>query len=1412
MQTSDCDGDSTNDLVSDELTGLVWARYAGAPTIGSCTGGLMNWQDALDYVGCLNSISYLGQSDWRLPNINELKSLVNLGQSNTLSWLITEGFTNIQSGNYWSSTSAAVDTSGMAWAMEFNNEIVDYDGKTNTYYAWPVRSGQSGTADPTYPSNIPGTGQIQSYYANDDGDLHTTKGVNWPLTRFTVIYRDSSGDCSVQTSDCDGDSTNDLVKDELTGLIWTRHAGTPTAGSCTGGLMHWTSGTGDPLPIAYVNCLNTINYLGHNDWRLPNINELHSLIDHSEYNPALFALHPFYGVQSTHYWSSTAHTGIAADAWSVDFYGGGVYYEDRAPGSYVWPVRGLTHSPPPVDNPMKGFMAWDSQSSYSSNFPHSLEFFYIPLKDLMTGFNTYTWNNLDTRIAAIAARGYQTVFRVYLDYPQMPPATPTFLVNMGVAMYPYTEFNNGTVSYPGQGVSLCPDYNDPNLQLALTNFIAALGARYDGDPRVAFIPVGLLGFWGEWHTFGRPDLEPPSTLMDIVLNAFETAFPTMMLTVREPKPNVNTNHPRLGYEDDSFSYDTLGPITWKFWPKVLSAGMGNVWMTRPIGGEVRPEVSCSLWDDAISPTIYSLCPTWTPTVPVPSDQLYNDCVDTTHASWLSYTGAFEPPVNTDPIKHARAAAGSRRLGYELYVSQSTLQPVTASGILQGNITIENTGVAPFYYPWTVMMGALDSSGNLTTWNMSTTSWDLRTILPGLSTTWSFNVQHPFLPAGSYKLLMAVPNIMTNGIPIRFANTTQDQDVSGWLTLGAFRVTSGSGGTFGFTPQTGVARNTSITSNAITISGLSGPTAISLSSCTSTLCEYSINGVFTSVAGTVHNGDSVMVRQTSSSNCSATTAATLTVGSISSSFSVATLLCDTTPNPFMFNAVTGVAPNAPVTSNSVTVTGINMPASISITSTTGAYGMYSISNVSSGGFTGLPGQVVNGSVVRVRLHASSSYGTPATATLDIGGVTSVFSVTTVSGLGVSYTITPSAGQDGAISPSTPQTVTPSGTSSFTLTPDPGFHIGSVGGTCSGRLSGTTFTIQPATANCTVSVTFDADTAANTVPAGTGTVTPVAGTDITFSNGTTGGAITVTELLNSVATGNFSLLMGTSYDITFSGSFNPPATVCITYNPYAVSGNESDLLLLHRSGNTWTNITSQGYPNTTTHVICGLTPSFSEFAVAEPIASVAADGTMFVTTPGQADATCSSYTCNGSLNNGYKLNDASSPSFADGGKLYINWGDGTPIERHDPGGSYTHNYTHIGQYRVTQTVKDNNGNGSQRNWAINVTGGTNGKGTLKISASGSAYFNLSYNVMDGTTSVSSGTVAVGGSKSIILDAKTYSVKFTYQSKTPLTDPLTYHSCSTLPSGALTSSTGASVTVSSVTVPTGETVPVSLNDCND
>ena len=189
--------------------------------------------------------------------------------------------------------------------------------------------------------------------------------------------------------------------------------------------------------------------------------------------------------------------------------------------------------------------------------------------------------------------------------------------------------------------------------------------------------------------------------------------------------------------------------------------------------------------------------------------------------------------------------------------------------------------------------------------------------------------------------------------------------------------------FTFTDQTGVALNTVITSNIITVTGLNAATPISIVGGT-----YAINGgPYTSASGTVSNGSTVTVQQTSSANYSTTTDATLTIGGISDTFSVTTEAAppDITPDQFTFADRTGVALNTVINSNAITVSGLNAATPISIVG-----GTYTING---GPYTSASGTVSNGSTVTVQQISSPSYYTMTIATLTIGGVSDTFNVTT-----------------------------------------------------------------------------------------------------------------------------------------------------------------------------------------------------------------------------------------------------------------------------------------------------------------------------------------------------------------------------------------------------------------------------------
>jgi hypothetical protein len=260
--------------VLDRLTGLVWTRNTNLAEFP------LSWQGSLDYVSSLNREKAFGYQDWRLPNRHELRSLIS---HQTRRPALPEGhpFMNVFPGWYWTSTTAAINPT-YAWYIHLEGGRMFYGGKEQFFLLWPVRSEGYGV--------LPVTGQRECHDAKgriidcagsgQDGEFRF--GFAWPEPRFEVV--------------------RDVVIDRLTGLCWLREA------DLTGRLTTWSEA------LEAVEKLNRESEGA--EWRLPNINELETLVDCSTHSPALPAGHPFKEVQEA-YWSSTTSMFEPDWAWAL---------------------------------------------------------------------------------------------------------------------------------------------------------------------------------------------------------------------------------------------------------------------------------------------------------------------------------------------------------------------------------------------------------------------------------------------------------------------------------------------------------------------------------------------------------------------------------------------------------------------------------------------------------------------------------------------------------------------------------------------------------------------------------------------------------------------------------------------------------------------------------------------------------------------------------------------------------------------------------------------------------------------------------------------------------------------------------------------------------------------------------------
>lgn len=485
------------------------------------------------------------------------------------------------------------------------------------------------------------------------------------------------------------------------------------------------------------------------------------------------------------------------------------FYYSPLPDSNLM-VHSLTEGTAPVDNPLKGLLYWwfKNDNPDLKPTPTSMEWHYFGLGDLMTGPDAYNWEPMEEFLDQVAAHGNQACLRISTNISFGGKDIPTFLQDL-----PLTDGNL--------------PYDNPRVVTAFTNFIGAFGAKYDGDPRIGFITMGLVGKWGEWHTWpyeggdnGNPNLMPSKETCETIINAYNNAFKITSLEIRYPRVAEGTllsTLGRIGYHDDSFGYKETDPLLGRIGSMTLPLSMGgktdalvalellygveNMWLTASIGGEVRPEIQGQFVDAANQ----------TKDDPI-------DDIEVAHATWMMCNQASWPATNTSAMDVLR------KFGYN-FVTRKAYFNNTVSGTMKVGVQIENTGVAPFYYGpemWPVIIGLKNAQGTVVaTWQ---TDWSLKKIKPSKIRTlpeWNvagnpkyMDIAEPYyfdtslslngVAKGGYTLVMRVKNPLERlteedisdhndfswqpyKTPKKLYFANQEQNADGWLSLGTITV-------------------------------------------------------------------------------------------------------------------------------------------------------------------------------------------------------------------------------------------------------------------------------------------------------------------------------------------------------------------------------------------------------------------------------------------------------------------------------------------------------------------------------------------------------------------------------------------------------------------------------------------------
>lgn len=393
--------------------------------------------------------------------------------------------------------------------------------------------------------------------------------------------------------------------------------------------------------------------------------------------------------------------------------------------------RGAAQAPevPFAKGSFSGLYEWYGQNEVPLPEPPANSYRRFVWRELETSEGRYDFSAIEASLQAARAKRQKFAFRVMSCWSGEGAVVPAYLVR-------YMPHGFWFASSGGRTDTYVPDWNSNAYQDHAKQLLTALGKRFDGDPALGWVDIGLYGNWGEWHVANfpypqHPDTSPASfaskrALIDAHISAFPLTRLLMMTDDPEGLAYALRQSPDIGMRRDS-----LGD---RWFDQGLHAN-GTAW-----------QLASERWKTAPFVTEFY--------APSPSGML-RLAAQQVSAYHVTLVG------NGNTTAHYADMSISDRLQFSSLNALAGAQFVATNGSagldrarksLRVTFDLQNLGNAPAYDPWNLECVIRRPGGPA--FASAKVDLDLRTLLPLVSIHQDLTITLPFrLDQGDYEVLL-----------------------------------------------------------------------------------------------------------------------------------------------------------------------------------------------------------------------------------------------------------------------------------------------------------------------------------------------------------------------------------------------------------------------------------------------------------------------------------------------------------------------------------------------------------------------------------------------------------------------------------------------------------------------------------